>query len=101
MGDLNASRYFNIEEQASIEAVLRSFNINARAKHFGQSFQGFSSIRKIEIGEHQMLAKIAKKLPLEKRAEIIPDDQIEREISTGEGPMVKEFLEKYETGISI
>jgi hypothetical protein len=100
-GDLNASKYFDVEAQPSIESVLRSFNINAKAKHFGQSFQGYASIRKIEIEEHRMLSKISEKLPLEKRAVIIPDDKIENEMTTGDGSMVKEFLEKYETGISV
>jgi len=100
-GDLNTSRYFDVETQSSIETVLRSFNINAKAKHFGQSFQGYASVRKVEIAEHQMLAKISEKLSLEKRAVIVPDDRIENVMTTGDSGMVKEFLKKYETGISV
>jgi 5-methylcytosine-specific restriction enzyme A len=40
-------------------------------------------------------------IPLEKRAAIIPDDKIESELIMGDSDIMSEFLEKYETGISV
>lgn len=100
-GDLNKSKYFNVEEQSTIEAIIRSFNINTQAIKLGQSFQGFASIRSLSSEEHKILVKISEKLPLERRAFIIPDDKIEQAVIDGNSNMVREFLEKYETGISV
>lgn len=100
-GDLNASKYFDVNQQESIENVIRSFNLNAKAEKLGQSFQGFASIRQISASEHQILLRFSKEIPFEQRAKVVPDEKIENELNYGNSNLVRELLEKYDTGISV
>lgn len=100
-GDLTKSKYFNVDNEPSIEQVIRSFDISAKASILGRSFQGFSSVRKINIAEHQILFYFSKKLPLEPRARILPEEKLEAELLLGNTDIVEQLVKKEPSGISL
>lgn len=99
-GDLERSRYFDVNENISIEQVIRTFEINAKAKVLGQSFQGFASVKQISFSEHQILTKLSQKLRKEPRARILPEEQLEAEIISGNADLVRDLVRDEVYGIS-
>lgn len=98
-GDLAKSRYFDVGENISIEQVIRGFKISNKAEVLGQSFQGFASVKKITPAEHQVLDSVSRKLKLEPRAKILPEEQLEAELLLGNPEMVSNLLKSDDFGI--
>ena len=99
-GDLERSRYFDVNESISIEQVIRTFDINAKAKVLGQSFQGLASVKQISFLENQILTRLSRKLRREPRAKILPEEQLEAEIILGNSELVQELVKSEDYGIS-
>lgn len=76
-GDLRQSRYFRVEGQPDIAQFVRSLSIRANAPVVGQSFQGRAAVRPITREDYQLLAAVAKDLPLEPRARLLPEEMLE------------------------
>ena len=99
-GDLEKSRYFNVNENISIEQIIRTFKISNKAQVLGQSFQGFASVKKISIAEHQVLAATSKNLKQEPRAKILPEERLEAELLLGNSQLVEQLVKSENPGIS-
>jgi 5-methylcytosine-specific restriction protein A len=99
-GDLNKSRYFASEDQPSVEQVIRNLSIRPSAKSLGHSFQGKAAVRKISAGDHQLLTMVAKDLPIEPRASILPEDRLEAAVLMGDPEAVKALVKSEPAGLA-
>jgi 5-methylcytosine-specific restriction protein A len=81
-GDLERSRYFDCSHQGDITPLIRSFDLKTgqEGQALGQSFQGNAAVRPISEQEHQRLKAWAQGFPLETRARLLPEDQLERDL---------------------
>lgn len=91
-GDLYRSRYFEVEEQPSVEQVIRALSITAEARYLGQSFQGRAAVRQLSSTDHRTLSVVAANLPLEPRARILPEDRLEAALLLGDKEKVRELI---------
>lgn len=66
----------------------------------GHSFQGRSAVRQITHADHRLLRFLAKSLPLELRARLIPEEQLEEEIANGSPKDVQRLLEGMTHGVA-
>ena len=99
-GDLNKSRYFQVDGQLSVEQVIRQLSCRTEAKILGHSFQGYSAVRKISIHDHQILSVAAKELALEPRAQLLPEEKLEEIILLGDEEAVKTLINKEHVGMA-
>jgi 5-methylcytosine-specific restriction enzyme A len=83
-GDLEASRYFEIDAAPSIEPVVRHLSVTARARHLAQSFQGLRAVKPLSNEDHVMLAAFAADLTELEAAGIYPEDHFEARLLLGE-----------------
>lgn len=67
VADPGRSRFFDIEQQASAEPLIRSFAITANAPALGQSFQGQGGVRQLNEEDDATLADYARGLILDER----------------------------------
>jgi 5-methylcytosine-specific restriction enzyme A len=99
-GDINYSRYFNIDNQPSIEKVIRSLSCNVNAKVLGQSFQGLSAVKLISHTDNDLLKLMATDLPIEPRARILSEDKLEAMLLLGDIEAVKKLVKNEKPGIA-
>jgi hypothetical protein len=99
-GSLEKSRYFLVDEQPSVEHLIRGLSCSPRAGLLGQSFQGRSAVRKISLADHRLLHAFAKSLPLEHRACLIPEEQLEEEIAKGSSSDVRRLVDQLPNGLA-
>lgn len=99
-GDLRKSRYFQVDDQASVEQVIRQLSCRTEAEKLGQSFQGYSAIRRISLEDHQVLSIVAKELALEPRARLLPEEKLEAIILLGDEEAVRELIAKEGVGMA-
>lgn len=99
-GDVHKSRYFKVDGQPSIELVIRNLSLRATAPVLGQSFQGFASVRQITRQDHQVLVDAANNLPLEPRARILPEEELEAALLLGDSQKVANLVQKESAGIA-
>lgn len=99
-GDLNRSRYFQVEGQAVIEPVIRELSIRVNAATLGQSFQGPSAVRVISVDDHRLLCAAAGDLLLEPRAQLLPEQQLESSLIMGDWSAVQQLMTREPWGIS-
>lgn len=76
-GDLDRSRYFDIEAGPRVDALIRSLDLRASASRLGQSFQGHAAVRHLSEDAHQLLSEYARELPVLAHAAIYPEDEFE------------------------
>ena len=76
-GDLTRSRYFQIEGQPDISEQVRRLSVRASAPVIGRSFQGHAAVRRLTSADHQVLVAYAQHLPLEPRARLLPEEELE------------------------
>lgn len=94
-GDLIESRYFDINIQKDISSIIKSFSIKTgkQSTVLGRAFQGNAAVREIQNQDHQFLFKHAKDIPQERRATLLPEDELEW-LSFGESrTLVTHFLQ--------
>lgn len=99
-GDLHESRYFKVDGQPGIEKVIRSLSCQPKAAVLGQSFQGLSAVKRITIQDHLILKELAKYLPLEPRARILPEERLEAILLLGDEAAVNALIKEEAPGIS-
>jgi 5-methylcytosine-specific restriction enzyme A len=83
-GDLERSRYFDVDIGPNAEPILRQLSISARAQHLGQAFQGHAAVRQLSAADHRILAAASARLPVLERAGIYPEDELEAQLVIGE-----------------
>ncbi len=76
-GDLERSRYFDVERQPHVEQVLRALSLRPKDGPLGRSFQGLAAVRAITTHDHAMLVAATADLPLEPRARLLPEERLE------------------------
>ena len=84
-GDLEASRYFDVDVGPGAEALIRHLRIPTHAQILAQSFQGHSAVRPLETVDHQLLRVFAGNLPELDRVKIYPEDEFEARLYLGSG----------------
>lgn len=99
-GDLRLSRYFATEGQPSIEQVIRSLSCRTGAPVLGQSFQGGAAVRAITAQDHLILTTVARELPPEPRARLLPEERLEATVLLGDPEAVAALLREEEPGIA-
>lgn len=99
-GDINLSRYFQVEDQPSIEQVIRHLSCRTNAEILGRSFQGMAAVKSITVEDHQILLQAAKELPLELRARILPEEKLEAALLLGDPEKVYELVKTEPHGIA-
>jgi hypothetical protein len=99
-GDLNRSRYFQIEGQPNIEPIIRTLSCRANAAKLGQSFQGGAAVRLITAADHLILKAATTDLRLEKRARLLPEDQLEAALLSGQAEAIERLISEEKPGIA-
>src|SRR5690348_7877301 len=72
-GDLSRSRYFRVDDQPTVDQIIRALSVRADAAVLGRAFQGHAAVRPLIVADHQILVAAAQQLPLEPRARILPE----------------------------
>lgn len=82
-GDLERSRYFDIELGPSVEALIRRLSIPIHGDILGRAFQGHAAVRRISTADHRLLAAFAQGLGVLARVGIYPEDELEARLLHG------------------
>lgn len=98
-GSLEKSRYFLVDGQPSVEPLIRGLSCSPQANLLGQSFQGRSAVRELSLADHRLLRTFSKSLPLERRARLIPEEQLEEEIAKGSSTDLRRLLDQAPNGL--
>ena len=99
-GDIKLSRYFQVDRQPSVELIIRQLSCKTNAAILGQSFQGMAAVKPISLEDHNILLQVAKNLPLEPRARILPEEKLEAALLLGESKAVYELVRSEPHGIA-
>lgn len=99
-GDLEKSRYFQVDGQPSAEHLLRGLSCSPHADVLGRSFQGRSAVRALADADHRLLRAFSKSLRLEPRAQLIPEEQLEDQIANGSQEDVRRLIEEMPNGVA-
>lgn len=99
-GDLTRSRYFSVAGQPDITVLIRSLSISAGGDVLGRAFQGGAAVRQLEEQDHQILAEYAAPLPLEPRARLVPEEQLEALLLAGDEAAVAHLLHDEPSGLA-
>jgi hypothetical protein len=99
-GDLGKSRYFKTEGQPGIEQIVRNLSCQVNADKLGQAFQGRAAVKRITYQDHMILSAAAKNLPLEPRAQILPEERLEAALLLGDEERVESLIRDEEPGIA-
>ena len=83
-GDLQRSRYFQIDTQPDISLLIRNLSVPAKADVLGRSFQGKAAVRALSEADHLRLLAYAESLPLEPRARLLPEEKLEALLLAGD-----------------
>lgn len=99
-GDLRASRYFQVDDQPSIEQIIRHLSCRVNAAILGQAFQGYAAVRRIDEQDHRFLLTAAEELPIESRARILPEEKLEASLLLGDENAVRDLIAEETPGIA-
>lgn len=99
-GDIQLSKYFEIEKQPNIEHLIRNLSIKAGASVLGHAFQGHAAIRQLTPKDQQILSVYSKELDLETRAKLLPEERLEALLLHGDNKTIYEFVKTIPSGIS-
>ena len=86
-GDLDCTRYFDVDAAPGSEDLIRHLNVTARSETLGRSFQGGSAVRRLDPRDHQLLADFAAHLPVLRKVGIYPEDEFEARLYLGKGAL--------------
>ena len=84
-GDLERTRYFDIDVGAGAEELIRHLRTPARAAILAQSFQGHRAVRPLHQADHELLSEFAADLRVLERVKIYPEDEFEARLLLGSG----------------
>jgi 5-methylcytosine-specific restriction enzyme A len=82
-GDLERTRYFDIEVAPNAEPLLRDLEITANAAILAQSFQGHRAVKELSETDHRLLVEFTRKLAVLEKARIYPEDEFEARLLLG------------------
>jgi 5-methylcytosine-specific restriction enzyme A len=99
-GDLQRSRYFQIDTQPDISLLIRSLSVPAKADVLGRSFQGNAAVRALSEADHLRLLAYAESLPIEPRARLLPEEKLEALLLAGDEAAVARLLHDEPAGIA-
>ena len=99
-GDLKLSRYFRTEGQPDISELISRLSVKANAPVIGRSFQGHAAVRRLTPADHQVLVEYARHLPLEARARLLPEEELEARIFLGDPVAVNGLIMAEGPGIA-
>ena len=99
-GDLKLSRYFHALDQPDISELVRRLSVKANASVVGRSFQGHAAVRRLTPPDHQLLSEYARHLPLEPRARLLPEEELEARILLGEPDAISSLIVAEAPGIA-
>ena len=99
-GDIHFSRYFQVDNQPSIEQIVRNLSCKADARILGQSFQGKAAVKLITQQDHLILQAAARDLPLEPHARILPEEKLEAALLLQDPLAVENLILKEHAGIA-
>jgi hypothetical protein len=99
-GDIQHSRYFQVDNQPSIEQIIRSLSCKVDARILGQSFQGLSAVKLITEQDHLILKAAAQNLPLEPRARILPEEKLEATLLLDDSLAVEKLIQQEKPGVA-
>ena len=99
-GDLKLSRYFRTDGQPDVSDLIRQLSVRASAPVLGRSFQGHAAVRRLTLADHQVLAQYARHLPLEPRARLLPEEELEARILLGDRDSVSRLIAAEAPGIA-
>ena len=99
-GDIQYSRYFQVDNQPSVEQIIRSLSCKVNAPILGQSFQGFSAVKLITKQDNIILKAAAKHLPLEPRARILPEEKLEAALLLNDPVVVEQLVLQEKPGVA-
>ena len=99
-GDLGLSRYFRTDGQPDISELIKRLSVKANAPVIGNSFQGHAAVRRLTTVDHQALAEYARHIPLEPRAQLLPEEELEARILLGDPDAVTRLIMDEAPGIA-
>ena len=99
-GDLELSRYLRTDGQPDISELVRRLSVKAGAPALGRSFQGHAAVRRLTPADHQVLVEYARHLPLEPRARLLPEEELEARILLGNPDAVSSLIASEAPGIA-
>jgi 5-methylcytosine-specific restriction protein A len=91
-GDLDRSRYFDIEHLPNAEPIIRMLSCKTDAEKLGQSFQGNAAVKRINADDDAMLRSFCIEFPTDARAKLLPEDQLEAALMTDNPDRVRELV---------
>lgn len=99
-GDVSQSRYFKVDDQPGVEQIIRHLSVTTEAQVLGRSFQGFAAVKPITVEDHRILLEVARELPPEPRARILPEEKLEAALLLGDRAKVYELIQSEANGIA-
>ena len=99
-GDLKRSRYFRTEGQPDISELIRRLSVKANSPVIGRSFQGHAAVRRLTPADHRLLVDYAWHIPLEPRARLLPEEELEARILLGDPDAVSSLITTEAPGIA-
>jgi hypothetical protein len=99
-GDINLSRYFVVDNQPSVEQIIRQLSCKTNARILGRSFQGGAAVKPLTIEDHQILVAAAQNLPIEPRARILPEEKLEAGLLLGDSDKISQLIKQEPHGIA-
>ncbi|MBU1429529.1 hypothetical protein KKF91_03105, partial [Myxococcota bacterium] len=101
-GDLKRSRYFKVASQRDLSPLVRGFQIKTGRpdRALGGAFQGAAAVREIDEVAHMALRAYAADLPLEPRAQLIPEERLEWASAEEDEALIETFLRAEAHGLS-
>jgi hypothetical protein len=91
-GDLERSRYFDIEHLPNAEPIIRMLTCKTDAEKLGQSFQGNAAVKRIGADDDSLLRSFCIDFPTDARAKLLPEDQLEAALMTDNPDRVRELV---------
>lgn len=99
-GDLGRSRYFALDGQPDISALVRSLKASAGGDVLGRAFQGRAAVRRLGPEDGAVLAACARALLSEPRARLVPEEAVEALMSAGDEEAVARLLREEPSGLA-
>ena len=99
-GDLACSKYFALDGQPDVTALVRSLSVAAGGDVLGRAFQGRAAVRHLSPEDHAVLAAYARALPSEPRARLVPEEALEALLYAGDEAAVARLLREEPSGLA-
>lgn len=82
-GDLERTRYFDIDAGPRAEELIRHLQVTTNASILAQSFQGHRAVKPLADADHRILVEFSRELPVLERVRIYPEDEFEARLLLG------------------